>query len=242
VNEADGSGVKSAERALTILELFSRPGRALTFTQVAELLGYPRSSLHGLLRTLTDRGWLRLDPATRRFTLGLRAWQAGVAHRPAVELERTTRPVVDQLQSTLDGRVHVSVPDAGDAVAVVHTGDDTGRRVGAHSSSCGRVLLAHLDRTQVERRLAGRVHEPVDELHRTLETVRDQGFAEGDSDIEAGLSTLAVPLRNRSGEVVAALAVTTPPSRLEDGGRERALDALRQAAARLSAALSPVPA
>ncbi len=139
MNESDGAGVKSAERALTILELFSRPGRALTFTQVAELLGYPRSSLHGLLRTLTDRGWLRLDPASRRFTLGLRAWQAGVAYRPAVELERTARPVVDQLHSTLEGVVHVSVLDDGDAVAVVDTGDETGRRVGGstnRSTSC----------------------------------------------------------------------------------------------------------
>jgi IclR family pca regulon transcriptional regulator len=101
------------------------------------------------------------------------------------------------------------------------------------------VLLAHLDRTQVEQRLAGRVHERVDELHRTLETVRDQGWAEADSEVDAGHRTLAVPLRDRSGEVVAALAVTTPPSRLEDGGRERALDALRQAAARLSPALTP---
>lgn len=242
MNESDGSGVKSAERALSILELFSRPGRALTFTQVAELLGYPRSSLHGLLRTLTDRGWLRLDPASRRFTLGLRAWQAGVAYRPAVDLERTARPVVDQLHSTLDGLVHVSVLDDGDAVAVLHTGDHTGRRVGAQSTSCGQVLLAHLDRTQVEQRIAGRVHDSVDELHRSLERVRDQGWAESESPVIEGSRTIAVPLRDRTGEVVAALAVTAAPSKLEDGGRERALAALRNAAERLSPALAPAPA
>jgi len=236
VNESDGSGVKSAERALTILELFSRPGRALTFTQVAELLGYPRSSLHGLLRTLTDRGWLRLDPGSRRFTLGLRAWQAGAAYRPAVDLERTARPVVDELQSALDGSVHVSVLDDGDAVAVVHTGAHTGRRVGAHSSSSGRVLLAHLDRGQVEQRVAGRVSQP-DELILALERVRDQGFAECDSDAAEGARTLAVPLRDGSGEVVAALGVTDPPA-----AKEQTLDALRAAAERLQLELVPAPA
>ncbi len=54
-----------------------------------------------------------------------------------------------------------------------------------------------------------------------------------------GSRTIAVPLRDRTGEVVAALAVTAPPSKLEDGGRERALAALRHAAERLSPALAP---
>jgi DNA-binding IclR family transcriptional regulator len=240
VNETDGSGVKSAERALTILELFSRPNRALTFTQVAELLGYPRSSLHGLLRTLTDRGWLRLDPGSRRFSLGLRAWEAGSVYRPANELCRTARPVVQHLRSTLDNPVHVSVLDDGDAVAVLHSDEDSARRVGAHAVSCGRVLLAHLDRAQVEQRLAGRTDAPVDELHRDLEQVRDRGWAEGDGELVEGARCIAVPLRDRNGAVVAALAVTAPPERLEGAGREQALDALRRAADTLAPVLEPI--
>ncbi len=238
MNESDGSGVKSAERALTILELFSKPGQALTFTQVAERLGYPRSSLHGLLRTLTDRGWLRLDPTSRRFSLGLRAWETGMGHQPALALAGATKPVVQRLHSTLDGTVHVSVLDEGDAVAVVHAGDVRVRRVGAHQSICGRVLLAHLDRSQVERRVGGRLDHGLDEFHRGLEQVRDQGWAEG--ELEPGQSrTIAVPLRDRNGEVVAALAVSAPPARLEGPAREQALDALREAADSLSGALEP---
>lgn len=239
MNESDGSGVKSAERALTILELFSRPGQALTFTQVAELLGYPRSSLHGLLRTLTDRGWLRLDPATRRFSLGLRAWQTGIAYRPAVELQRSATPVVDELHAALDGSVHVTVLDDADAVSVVSSGGIAGTRLDAHSGACGQVLLAHLDRGQRERRLAGRVEGGVDELHATLERVRDQGFAEGDSPVRDGHRTLAVPLRNRSGDVVASIALTAEPSRLQGECRDQALDALRRAADNLAPALAP---
>jgi len=242
VNDSDGSGVKSAERALTILELFSRPGRALTFTQVAEALGYPRSSLHGLLRTMTDRGWLRLDPGTRRFSLGLRAWEAGVAYAPAVDLALSAKPVVEELRGAVEGSVHVSVLDDGDAVAVIHTGHPSGRRGGAHKAPCGRVLLAHLDRGQVERRLAGRLNGDVDELHRALEQVRDQGWAEGESRLIEDGRTLAVPVRDRNGEVVAALGVTAPSATLDGSARERALGVLRQAAERLAGQLVPAGA
>jgi DNA-binding IclR family transcriptional regulator len=238
VNESDGSGVKSAERALTILELFSRPGQALTFTQVAEVLGYPRSSLHGLLRTLTDRGWLRLDPATRRFSLGLRAWQTGVAYHPAVDLQRTAAPVVDELGMALDGAVHVSVLDDADAVAVVSSAGATGIRLGAATGACGQVLLAELDRGQRERCLAGQLDGGAEELHIELERVRAQGFAEGDSPVREGHRTLAVPLRNRGGDVVAAIALTAEPSRLQGAGRQHALDALRRAAEDLAPALA----
>lgn len=238
MNETDALGVKSAARALTILELFSQPNRALTFTQVAEILGYPRSSLHGLLRTLTERGWLRLDPGSRRFSLGLRAWEAGRAYQPATNMCRAAKPVVEQLRDTLDTTVHLAVLDDGDAVHVLHSGDET-RRIGAHRASCGRVLLAHLDRAQVERQLAGRVDAPHD-LHEHLDEVRDRGFAEGDGDLAEGERTIAVPLRDRTGAVVAALAVTAPVERLEGAGREQALNALREAADRLAPALEPI--
>ena len=66
------SGVKSAVRVLTIIELFDDTGLAMTFTEVLRHLTYPRSSLHDLLRTLTDRGWLDYDRTTRRYSLRVR--------------------------------------------------------------------------------------------------------------------------------------------------------------------------
>jgi DNA-binding IclR family transcriptional regulator len=245
VIDSDGSGVKSAERALTILELFSQPNRALTFTQVAEVLGYPRSSLHGLLRTLTDRGWLRLDPRTRRFSLGLRAWEAGQSYRPIATLIEATRPELEDLRGSVDGTPHVAVLDGGDSVCVL----PGSRRVAAHTTGAGRVLLAQLDRSQVEERLAteqpGQVAATaleVETLFRTLDQVREQDWAEADGEHAGGVSSLAVPLRDRSGSVVAALGVAAPVPRLEASRRDHALQVLRAAADRLTLRLEPPPA
>jgi DNA-binding IclR family transcriptional regulator len=239
VSESDGSGVKSAERALTILELFSRSDRALTFTQVAELLGYPRSSLHGLLRTLTTRGWLRLDPTTRRFTLGMRAWEAGAAHRPAAELARRAQPVVDRLGASLGGAVCVAVLDGTDVVTVACSGLDRDRRVAAQRVAAGRVLLADLDRPLRSRHLA-EVAADGDDVHRDLDRVRSQGWA--DASAGDGDRSLAVPVRDEGGTVVAALALLAPAARLGDDSLESSRRTLRQGAEQLAAAMVAQPA
>jgi DNA-binding IclR family transcriptional regulator len=237
VSGQDGSGIKSAERALTILELFSSRDRALTFTQVAETLGYPRSSLHGLLHTLTDRGWLRFDPSTRRFSLGMRAWEAGNAYRPAVDVVRGARPVVERLRQVVKGTVRLEMLDGCDTVRVLDTGDDDTVRSTAHSSGAGRVLLAGLDRTQRAEHLP----EPpsdVEALHRGLDRVRADGWA-GDDGAD-GVPSLSVPVRDAGGAVIAALGVAVPT--LDPERRDDALRALQQGAEQIAAALGSQPA
>jgi DNA-binding IclR family transcriptional regulator len=228
--------VKSAERALSILELFSRPDTALTFTQVAEKLGYPRSSLHGLLRTLEARGWLRLDPATRRFSLGLRAWEAGNAYTPAVELARHAAPVLQRLEGDVEGAVNLAVLDGAEIVRIASRGGWPGGRVAAHATGAGRVMLAHLDRNGRESRLGG-TQPGVDELHATLDRVRTQGWGGDDEETGEGVGSLAVPVRDRSGAVVAALEVSAPVQRLVPERRDETLQALRQAAEQIGAGL-----
>jgi DNA-binding IclR family transcriptional regulator len=236
VSHSDGSGVKSAERALSILELFSRPQVGLTFTQVAEKLGYPRSSLHGLLRTMETRGWLRLDPATRRFSLGLRAWEAGAAYTPAVELARRAAPVLQRLETSVDAAVNLAVLDGADAVSIVNSAGWAGGRAAATATGAGRVMLAELDRDGRERRLG--TLAGVDELHATLDQVRTQGWGDHDEERPEGVRSLAVPVRDRSGEVVAALEVSAPLQRLEPERRDETLRALRQGAEQISAGLA----
>lgn len=239
MSRSDGSGVKSAERALCVLELFSRlDDRPMTFTQVASHLGYPRSSLHGLLRTLTARGWLRLDPATRRFSLGLRAWETGSAYRPAVDLARHAAPVVQRLQADYDGSVQVAVLDGADTVQVAGTSGRPGRRASALGSGTGKVLLADLDRGARDRHLASATADDLslEQMHSALDEVRDQGWG-ADEEQPAGTRAVAVPVRDRSGAVVAALGLSAPAAQLLEERRDETLRALRRAAAQISAGL-----
>ena len=209
----------------------------LTFTQVADRLGYPRSSLHGLLRTLEARGWLHLDAETRCYSLGLRAWEAGNAYAPAVELARHAAPVLHQLEASFDGTVHVAVLDGGDTVSVASTAGGAGMRAAAHTSGAGKVLLADLDRGARERRLA-HASGPFDDLHDVLDQVRAQGW--GDEPVDgagSALRTLAVPVRDSGGGVIAALEVAASVERLAPERRDETLSALREGAAQISAGM-----
>lgn len=239
MSNADGSGVKSAERALTILELFSQRDRALTFTQVAQRLGYPRSSLHGLLHTMADRGWLRHDPATRRFTLGMRAWEAGNAYRPAADMARRAAPIVERLRHALDASVQVCMLDGGDVVCVID-GSEGEQRMAASTSAGGRLLLAALD-SSARADVLNRVAIDSGELQRRLDRIAADGWADDDSDRGDGQRSLAVPVRDCRGAVVAALSCTAPAYRLTAERRDDALRALRQAAEQIGAGLGLQP-
>ena len=234
VKHSDGSGVKSAERALTILELFGGHDVALTFTDVAEQLGYPRSSLHGLLRTMASRGWLRFDSGSRRYRLGLRAWQVGTAYRPATELARHSSPVLEKLESALEGSLRVSVLDDGDTVLVADNSGRAGIRTEARGTGAGKVLLAELDRAQRSLHLRGIPDAEV--LDVTLDQVRRQGWS-GDDTPSAAVRSLAVPVRDRSGAVVAALELAESPSGLTPERRDETLQTLRHGAEQISTAL-----
>src|SRR5262249_60982036 len=85
-------GVKSAERVLDVIELLTREQQGLTFVEITAELAWPKSSSHALLQTMTRRGYLSLDEATRRYTLGLRVWEAGKTYNLNDDMLGRARP------------------------------------------------------------------------------------------------------------------------------------------------------
>ena len=161
--KAQSEGVKSAQRALSILELLTSKETPLSFGAIATTLDYPRSSLHGLLRTLTERGWIELDPVTRLYRLGIRNWEAGNSYMRAISLADRARPfmqwVCDRVDETiqlavLDGRYNVYIAKVEGKQRLV-LDSEVGRRLEAHATALGKLLLASLPLEELDRRFAG---------------------------------------------------------------------------------------
>ena len=247
------ASVKSAERALAILGLLTRQERPLTFREIEDALRYPRSSLHGLLRTLVTNGWIELDESSRAFRLGIRAWEAGHAYLRATTLADQALPYMRRVRDLLDETVQLAVLDGRHNVYVAKVdgtqrlvlASEVGRRLEAHATGLGKALLAGLEPAEVERRLAGVALErftphtltDLAALKEELRRTRQRGYALDNEEYTRGVQCIAVPVRDHTGKVVAAMSVSVPKVRFDVARRRRALPILLDAAGALSRAL-----
>jgi DNA-binding IclR family transcriptional regulator len=245
--------VKSALRGLEILDLLTRRETPMTFTEIADTLGYPRSSLHSLLRTLVQSGWAELNPDTRRYTLGIRAWEAGNAYLRAVNLADRARPYMERVRDALDETVQLAVRDGRynvyvsnvDGSQLLVLASAIGRRLEAHATGVGKVLLADLPEAERRSLLGGQPLErftdstitDLDRLEADLAVIRARGHSVDNEEYTRGVRCVAVPVRDHTGRVVAGMSVSVPTIRFDADRAEQARSLLVAAAAELSTAL-----
>jgi len=249
----DTGSVKSARRALEIIEYVTQAPRAASFAELAGALEYPRSSLHGLLATLTEMGWLELDPRTRTYSVGIRAWEAGRGYLNGRDLVERARPYMERVRDDLDETVQLAVLDGRDVVYVARvdgshrlvTSYSVGGRVAAHASAGGKAMLALLPADQVAGRLAGVPLErytpatigSLARLRAELSTTRSRGYALDEEEYTVGVRCLALAVQDHDGAPAAALSVSVPTVRFGAKEQKRALAALTRNARALSRAL-----
>jgi len=245
--------VKSARRALDVLELLTARERSLTFPEIGDALGLPGSSLHALLATLTDAGWLEFDPDSRQYGLGLRVLEAGNAYSRSVSLIDRALPVMTEIRDAIDETLIVAVLDGRHNVYVAKVSgnqllglaSEVGRRLPAHATGLGKVLLAGLPGAKLSALLDGVELERYTDrtltshraLAQALADIRAKGFGEDAEEYTVGVRCVAVPVFDQRGATVAAISVSVPIIRFDETHRKRALNLLRDGAERLSASL-----
>jgi DNA-binding IclR family transcriptional regulator len=227
--EQDYQPVKSADRALAVIEFVAGKGSA-SFTEILNSLELPRSSAHGLLSTLHVAGWLDHNPQTRQYSLGLRAWQVGQMYTRHQDLANVAKPVMDRLAkelgatvqlARLDGveNIYIAISQAGDTMRL---GSKVGMRVLAHATGVGKALLSSLEPQEARRRLSDvalpRMTEKtvtdVDELADLVADAKRSGYALDNEEYLAGCRCVAVPLTTeQGGGMDTAISVTLTTSR-----------------------------
>ena len=236
--------VKSAGRTLDVLELLADQPRAWTLVDLARELDIPKSSLHGLMRTMTVRGWVRADETGTRFRLGMRALQVGAAYLDGDDSVGLLSSVLDDLSRRLGETVHLGRLD-GDQIVYLAKRDSThrlrlysaiGRRLPAHATALGKALLAQHPDAEVDRMLQWPLqrltpHTVTDPavLHDALATVRATGYAVDREENAEGIVcfAMAVPLSvPPTGPAADAVSVSVPTTRLTDDVERQILTAL----------------
>lgn len=227
------TGVKSAMRALEILELVAGYPDGVTFVELSERLPYPKSSLHGLLQTITARRWLTFDPEGRRYSIGVKPWEIGQSFLRSRDIVVRARRYLREANQELDETVQLGILDDLDVVYIdkaegtrpLRLVSNVGGRLPAYVTGIGKALLSGLPDAELEKRfrgveLPGYTAQTItsgDELIRVLQAVRREGFAIDDGEYTYGVFCVAVPIRNQSGAVVAAMSCSVPKARIEQG-------------------------
>jgi IclR family pca regulon transcriptional regulator len=245
--------VQSLARGLAVIRAFSASSPRLTLSDVARATGLTRAAARRFLLTLADLGYVRSDG--RLFSLTPRVLELGYAYLSSLSLPEVAAPHLERLAAEVHESASVAVLDGEDVVYVARVATarimrvsiSIGTRFPAYCTSMGRVLLAalppadldaYLDRAGL-RRLTSRTITTPDRLREELGQVREQGWAMVDQELEEGLRSIAAPIRDRGGAVVAAANVSTHASRTTlQQARRTLLPALLSTVTKIEADLS----
>jgi IclR family pca regulon transcriptional regulator len=245
--------VQSLERGLSVITAFGPTTPELSLSDVARAAGLTRAAARRFLLTLVDLGYVRQEG--KLFRLTPRVLALGYAYLSSMSLPGIAGPHLEWLAGEVHESSSMSVLDGRDVVYVARVPTsrimtvsiNVGTRFPAYATSMGHVLLAGLDDDALEEQLAGLDLLPltdhtltsVEELRARLRDVRTQGFALVDQELEYGLRSLAAPVHNRAGKVVAAVNVSTQVSRVSpEETRRLLLPPLRKAVAEIENDLS----
>jgi IclR family transcriptional regulator, pca regulon regulatory protein len=219
--------VQSLERGLSVIRAFDGDHPELTLSEVARATGLTRAAARRFLLTLVDLGYMRTDG--RLFSLRPRILDLGYAYLSSLTLPEVALPHLETLVAQVRESSSVSVLDGEDVVYVARVPTkrimavaiSVGTRFPAYATSMGRVLLAarprgwlttYLSSASLRKITPNTITDP-ERLRAELELVRDQGWALVDQELEEGLRSIAAPIRDPAGEVVAAVNVSAHASR-----------------------------
>jgi IclR family acetate operon transcriptional repressor len=241
------AGVQSVHRALDLLEIVSAGGGHLAIGEIAAASTIPLPTIHRLLQTLVERGYMRRLPS-RRYALGFRLAPLGAVANSMVGAD--TESILAELVAELGESANLAIlsGDHAEYVAQVPSRHamrmftEVGRRVELHCTGVGKALLAQLEDDQV-RRIVGRIGLPgytpytlttEAALFESLTEIRDHGYAVDEQEQEVGVRCVAMPVGSDLLSWM-AVSISGPVTRMTDDVVARAVPLLRAAATRLAA-------
>lgn len=214
--------LQTLERGLAVLVAFSDAGPWLSLGELAARTGLTKPTVRRIVLTLERLGYAR--SADNRYALTPRVLALGYAYLSSLSLTEVAQPLMERLTDRVGLGTSLAVLDGADIVYVERVPRHritsinlaVGTRLPAHATSMGHVLLADLSADRLDGYLAGAPFPPLtertltdpDALRERLRVVRERGWDAVDQELEIGRRSAAAPVRDASGHVVAALALS----------------------------------
>lgn len=244
--------IQSLDRGLAILEMVGQARRPVSVAELTPVLGIDRSSVFRLANTLRLRGFLIQLPS-KEFVLGPAVCRLAGSFRWSHGLNQIAREQVAALAATTGETTHVAIQEGRQAVFVdqertahpVGVSISTSRCEPLSCTAVGKALIVDYDREALDslfgdERLPAstkRAIRSVAELAKECQRTQKRGYAVDNEEFHKGVRCVAAPIRDGSGQVVAAIGVSAPIERLSESRCERLSQDVKRAAAEISGKL-----
>lgn len=212
--------VKSLDKAITLLDILSSENGGMKLSELSERSGYPKSTVHALLSTMRDRGLVsQLDDGS--YALGIKLFEYGSAVSRGFDIGALARPYLERLCSLTGSTAVISMIDNRGVVSFdyafpaggVRVMPEIGVRLPRHATSQGKLMLAFMPKRSRDallkkaRLMPFTPHTITDaqQLSRSLDGVREAGYAVEDGEYKIGLRSVSAPVFDNSGEIRYAL-------------------------------------
>lgn len=222
--------VKSVERALQLLELLGAVDESLGISDLARSSGLAVGTVHRLLNTLNQLGYVEQDVATRKYTLGIRILHLRGAVARRLNLGEQAMPIMKTLMRRVNETVHLAVLSEGEifyierieGLQTQNMYTQIGKRGPVHCTALGKTIMAYLpehavDQILADKGMARKTHKTITDpivFKHELEQIRRQEYAVDDNESELAVRCIAAPIRDYTGSVVAAVSVSGPAVRM----------------------------
>lgn len=246
-------GVQSIERAFAIAEEVARNREGIGLAELSKRVGLHNSTTFHLVKTMVQLGYVSQLADSRKYRIGRRMFTLAAGAMDEIELVSVATPVLEKLTRETGEYSHFAIRSGEQIVVVAKTAgtgifqmvDRTGAVRPAHATALGKVLLAALSPSQLERYLetcelrkfTAKTIVEREALLREIEEVRRKGLAFDDGEFDPEARCVAVPVRDFTGRVAGAIGMSGPMWRLSLQALQEKSKYVREAAVELSAEL-----
>jgi DNA-binding IclR family transcriptional regulator len=233
------------ERALDILNAFDIANPELTITKLAERTGLPKSTVVRLVSILVERRFLERPADSESVRIGVRAFEVGSVYIQSTSLEAEARPIMARLADVTGQTANLGILDDHDVVHLAVAVPDRplrywasiGKREDAHYTGLGKVLMAALSDSELDRFLAsGEFVRKTDKtltepaaLRAEIADIRARGYGTDDEESNPGIYCIAAPIIDHTGAVIAAVSISGGKAEFTDQVMPTYVEAVRRA-------------
>ena len=223
--------IKVLEKSIDVLDVIFKSNSPMSISQISEKLRLSPSTIHRILDTLKFRGYIEQKGQDKKYQLGLKLLELGMAKFYQIDLLSEAAPFLKELATRCNETVHLGVLEQKEVVYLAKEESNQnirmvsriGKRAALHSTALGKVLLAYLSEAKRRRILnttnltafARNTIINKKELDEKLSLIKNKGYAWDIEENEQDVCCIAAPVKNHRGEVIAAISISSPSYRID---------------------------